>query len=270
MERTLARHINPFILLSKRNIISLILLVLLAAIILAASLFLPVKALVTALLKWIQGLGIWGAVLVGSVYIPACVLFIPGSILTLAAGFLFGVARGMVTVVTGSTLGACAAFLVGRTLARDWVAQMVASNRKFAAIDHAVGRQGFKIVLLTRLCPIFPFNLLNYAFGLTKVRFVGYAFGSLIGMLPGTLMYVWFGAGLRSVAQVAADDVDTGTAGTVFFWAGLAMAVLVMAVITRIARNALRKTVGQQVTETDLPQPIRRIESLKHKRDQNG
>ena len=145
--------------------------------------------------------------------------------------------------------GACAAFLVGRTIARDWIARKVSQNEKFAAIDNAVARQGFKIVLLTRLSPVFPFNLLNYAFGLTKVSFWKYALASWIGMLPGTVMYVYFGAGLRSLTDVAAGKVETGTAGRIFFWFGMAVTIAVTIFITFIARKALKQVISENTAE---------------------
>jgi uncharacterized membrane protein YdjX (TVP38/TMEM64 family) len=117
-------------------------------------------------------------------------------------------------------------------------------NEKFAAIDQAVGRQGFKIVFLTRLSPIFPFNMLNYAFGLTKVSFGKYALASWIGMLPGTIMYVYFGATLRSLADAATGNVETGTAGKIFFWFGLAATIVVTVFVTRLARRALKQAVS--------------------------
>ena len=120
-------------------------------------------------------MGASGAMLIVLLYIAACVLMLPGSILTLGAGALFGVVTGTIAVSLGSTVGACAAFLVGRTVARRRIAPKVSANPRFAAIDRGVGREGFKIVLLTRLSPIFPFNMLNYAFGLTKVSFIHYA-----------------------------------------------------------------------------------------------
>ncbi|MHC4126429.1 MAG: TVP38/TMEM64 family protein, partial [Planctomycetota bacterium] len=135
------------------------------------------------------------------------------------------------------------------TVARNWISQKISSNEKFAAIDDAVGQQGFKIVLLTRLSPVVPFNLLNYAFGLTKVSFPKYAFASWIGMLPGTLMYVYFGAGLRSLADAAAGNVETGTAGRIFFWFGMAATVVVTVFVTRIARNALKQAVPETKAE---------------------
>jgi pyruvate/2-oxoglutarate dehydrogenase complex dihydrolipoamide dehydrogenase (E3) component/uncharacterized membrane protein YdjX (TVP38/TMEM64 family) len=226
----------------KQNRKWLILLAVLVVFILAL-LVLPVKQWLVSALEWTQGLGLWGPVFVAAFYIIACVLFLPGSVLTLGAGFLFKVIVGTITVSIGSTLGACAAFLVGRTIARNWISKKVAANEKFAAIDDAVGRQGFKIVLLTRLSPVFPFNLLNYAFGLTKVSFWKYALASWIGMLPGTLMYVYFGAGLRSLADVAAGNVETGVAGKIFFWFGMAATIVVTVFVTRLARKALKEAV---------------------------
>jgi uncharacterized membrane protein YdjX (TVP38/TMEM64 family) len=211
--------------------------------VITGTIFLPVKDWLIKGLEWTQDLGIWGPVFVAVFYIVACVLLLPGSILTLGAGFLFQVFKGTITVSVGSTLGACAAFLVGRTIARNWIAAKVSKNDKFAAIDEAVAQQGFKIVLLTRLSPVFPFNMLNYAFGLTKISFWKYALGSWIGMLPGTVMYVYFGAGLRSLADVAAGQVEKGTAGKLFFWLGLVATIIVTVFVTRVARNALRDAV---------------------------
>ncbi|MBI5248847.1 MAG: TVP38/TMEM64 family protein [Desulfomonile tiedjei] len=228
---------------SRRNnsVIRIITLALLVAAIVTGILILPVRQYLVAALDWTQGLGAWGPIFVSLFYIVACVLLLPGSVLTLGAGFLFGVPVGLLSAWTGATLGACAAFLVGRTLARDWVARKVSGNPKFAAVDEAVGREGFKIVLLLRLSPVFPFNFLNYALGLTKVSFGKYALASLIGMLPGGLMYVYFGSAARSLADVAAGKVEGGWAGQVFFWVGLAATIIVAGFVTRVARKSLKE-----------------------------
>jgi uncharacterized membrane protein YdjX (TVP38/TMEM64 family) len=208
-----------------------------------AALLLPVKDWLIGLLQWTQGLGVWGPVFVVVFYIVACVLFLPGSVLTLGAGFIFKLLVGTIVVSIGSTLGACAAFLIGRTVGRDWISSKITANEKFTAIDNAVGRQGFKIVLLIRLSPVFPFNLLNYAFGLTNVSFAKYALGSWIGMLPGTVMYVYFGAGLRSLADAAAGEIEGGAAGRIFFWFGMAATIAVTVFATHLARKALKQAV---------------------------
>jgi len=217
--------------------------------VITGTIFLPVKDWFIRGLEWTQGLGVWGPIFVIVFYIMACVLLLPGSILTLGAGFIFKVIIGTLTISIGSTLGACAAFLVGRTVARKWIAGKVAQNPKFAAIGEAVAQQGFKIVLLTRLSPVFPFNMLNYAFGLTKISFWKYALASWIGMISGTVMYVYFGAGMHSLADVAAGQVEKGAAGRIFFWFGLLATIVVTAFVTRIARNALKQAVPQTTSK---------------------
>jgi len=225
---------------SERGAVKLLLLLVIAGALGADLWFLTVKQYLIGVLEWTKGLGAWGPVFVVAFYVLACVLFLPGSILTLGAGFLFGVPVGFLTVWIGANLGACVAFLVGRTIARDWVARKVAGNPKFAAIDEAVGKEGFKIVALLRLSPVFPFNLLNYALGLTRVSFRNYALASLVGMLPGILMYVYFGSAARSLAEVTAGKVQGGIAGQIFFWVGLVATIAVALFVTRIARKSLK------------------------------
>jgi len=153
-----------------------------------------VQELLRQSLDWIQNLGWIGVGLFAVIYILACVLLVPGAILTLGAGAIYGVIRGSVLVSLASTAGATAAFLVGRYLARDWVARKIEANPKFSAVDEAVGQEGWKIVGLTRLSPVFPFNLLNYFYGLTRVSLRHYVLASWIGMMPGTVMYVYLGS----------------------------------------------------------------------------
>lgn len=233
-----------------RNWLKLIILVVIVAGLVLASFFLPVKQYVMSVLEWTQGLGFWGPVVVAAFYVLACVLMLPGGIITMAAGFLFGVLMGTITVSIGSTLGAAAAFVVGRTFARDWVRKKVSGNAKFSAIDRAVGEQGFKIVLLTRLSPIFPFNMQNYAYGLTGVKLWTYVLASWIGMLPGTLAYCYIGSGLRSLTEAATGQTEGGWVQKVFFWGGLVATFIVVVVVTRIARRAMRETVGVSQEDT--------------------
>lgn len=211
------------------------LLVFVAAVV-AAFVFLDVRAVLREGLDLVARLGPWGPIIFIVVYIVATVLFLPGSVLTLGAGAVFGLAWGSVYVSIASTLGATAAFLTGRYLARGWVAKKIEGNAAFAAIDRAVAAEGWKIVGLTRLSPAFPFSLLNYAFGLTRVGLRDFVVASWIGMMPGTVMYVYIG----SLARAAGDR--TRTPGE---WALLAVGLLatiaVTVVITRIARTALAK-----------------------------
>jgi uncharacterized membrane protein YdjX (TVP38/TMEM64 family) len=193
-------------------------------------------------LAWVDGLGTVGAIAFIGIYALATVAFFPGSILTLGAG-LFGVVMGSIYVFIGATFGAIAAFLVGRYLARGWVAKKIESNGKFKAIDQAVGREGLKIVLLTRLSPIFPFNLLNYAYGVTGVALKDYAIAS-IGMIPGTIMYVYIGSLAGNLATLGAD---TQGVNPIAQWTirilGFIATVVVTVYITKIARKALEQEV---------------------------
>lgn len=215
----------------------------LLVVIVASLALLPVQQDLARFLTWIQGLGPGGAVLFAAAYVPAAVLFVPGALLTLGAGFLFGVALGTVIVSLGSTMGAVAAFLVGRTLAREWVTTTVRDKPAFSAIDRAVGAQGFTIVLLTRLSPIFPFNLLNYMFGITKVRLRDYALASWMGMLPGTIMYVYLGSAAQSVAGLLTHAPRQGSAQELLFVIGLLATVTVTVVVTRVAKRALEQRI---------------------------
>jgi len=224
----------------------------LAAAGIAAFVFLPVQLYLTDLVHWVRRLGWWGPLVFGLVYAIAG-LVIPGSILTLAAGFAFHVVLGTIVVSVSSVTTAVVAFWLGRTLARGWVEAKVAASPKFRAIDQAVAAHGFKIVFLTRLSPIFPFTLLNYAFGLTKVRFRDYLLASWIGMLPGTILYVYLGSAVRDVARLAEGHKEPNPAEQVFFWAGLAVTVGVTVLVTRIARNALRQAVPDMEAAPDRP-----------------
>lgn len=230
----------------------LILFVVIVALLVALSFTPPVKSFIKdyvgMALEWTDSLGAWGPAFVAVFYIIACVLLLPGGILTIGAGFLFGLFVGTITVSIGSTLGACAAFVVGRYFARGWVEKKVSEHPKFAALDEAIGAQGFKIVLLTRLSPIFPFNFQNYAYGLTKVKLRHYALASWIGMLPGTVAYIYIGSAAKSLTDVVAGKVEGGMTGKVFFWAGLVVSLLVVAYVTKVATAAFKQAVGNNNT----------------------
>lgn len=193
-----------------------------------------------AAIGWVRSLGIWGPLCFVGLYAVAAVFLVPGSVLTLGAGAVFGVVRGTIIVSVAATAGASAAFLIGRHLARERVARWLAGNPRFAAIDRAVAGQGWKIVLLTRLSPVFPYTLLNYAFGLTRVRAGHYVVASWVGMLPGAFMYVYLGSLARGVGERSRT-----TGEWVLYGIGLAATVGVTVFITRLARTALAKRVDE-------------------------
>jgi len=203
-----------------------------------AAFTLPVAEWFTALAEWIQAnRGISWLVFM-LVYILATVLILPGSLLTLSAGFLFGLKLGFVIVSAASVIGACCAFLLGRYFARDWVSEKISGNAKFSALDNAVRDKGFVIVLLTRLSPVFPFSLLNYALGSTAVRFPNYALASWIGMMPGTLLYVWFGSAAQDLTEVFSGEAASGSSNWLLY-VGLAATLVLTIIITRFATQAL-------------------------------
>lgn len=192
-------------------------------------------------LRWIKSLGPIGGLAFIGLYIITTVAFLPGSIVTLGAGVVFGLFFGTILVFIGSTLGATAAFLIGRYLARGWVYKIIASNENFQAIDTAVGKEGLKIVILTRLSPIFPFNVLNYAFGVTSVSLKDYVLGS-VGMLPGTMMYVYIGSLAGSCALLGTKDQPSDSlVEWIMRIMGFVATVAVTVHVTRIARKALER-----------------------------
>ncbi|WP_371415555.1 TVP38/TMEM64 family protein [Dolichospermum sp. UHCC 0260] len=190
-------------------------------------------------LQWINSLGAIGGIVFIGIYIIATLAFLPAALLTLGAGVIFGVIWGSIYVFIGATLGAIAAFLGGRYLAQGWVKEKISSYKKFAIIDKAVSKEGLKIVLLVRLSPLFPFNLLNYAFGITSVSFQDYLIGS-VGMIPGTIMYVYFGSLVGDIALIGSKNQP---GNIILHWViqimGLIATIAVTVYVTKIAKKAL-------------------------------
>jgi uncharacterized membrane protein YdjX (TVP38/TMEM64 family) len=214
--------------------------VVLAALVFAGREF---SAAVPALVRRLQGLGPWAPVGFAIGYALLVPLFVPGSVLTLAAGALFGIAGGTVVAFLGATAGACLAFVIARYFARGAVERMVARDPRFAAVDRAIGRGGFRIAFLLRLSPVFPFVALNYGLGLSSIRFLDYLAAS-IGMLPGTLLYVYYGKVAGDVAAVASGVAPARGIGYYSVLAiGLGATLLATILITRIARRAIDQAV---------------------------
>jgi uncharacterized membrane protein YdjX (TVP38/TMEM64 family) len=226
-----------------RTLVKGTLILIVVAGLLALAKVLDVQQLIREALDWISSLGPWGGAFFVALYVLATVLFLPGFILTLAAGVLFGVVWGSVAVSVASIAGATLAFLIGRYLARDWVAKRIEGNEKFEAIDQAVAGEGWKIVGLVRLSPVFPFTLLNYAFGITKVSLKDYFLASWIGMLPATVMYVYVGSLAGDLATLGSEERSRTPGEWALCIIGLAATIILTVYITRIARNALQKKV---------------------------
>ena len=208
----------------------------------AAAQALPIDQGLRAFNEWAGGMGAWSIVIFIVVYVIATILLVPGSALTVGAGFVFGLGWGLLAVSLGSTTGAALAFLIARVVARESIASMARNNENFRRIDAAIGKQGAKLVFLLRLSPLIPFNLSNYFYGLTAVKFWPYVLASWIGMLPGTLLYVYLGTVGRAGLQ-AVSGVDTGRTPLEFILLGVGLVATAGATIwvTKLARNALKK-----------------------------
>jgi len=194
----------------------------------------------------VKNLGVLAPIAFILIYNLGTLLFVPGFILTMKGGCLFGVFWGSVYVVIAAIIGATGAFLIGRYLSRDWVSRQIGKNPKFQAIDTAVAKDGWKIVLLTRLSPIFPFNLLNYAFGVTKVSMKDYILGS-IGIVPGSVMYVYIGSLVGDLAMVNTPNQPMTTETEILHWVirfvGLIATITVTIYVGRLAKKAIDDSV---------------------------
>ena len=218
---------------------AVLLLLALAALAVAAWL-LPVRHVLTRALEIAQAAGPAGAFVYGLAYVLACVLLFPATLLTLGAGFLYGTWLGVAVVLPASVLGATAAFLVARHVARDAVAARVKGRRVFEAVDRAVARRGFRTVLLLRLAPVLPFNLLNYALGVTSVSLRDYVLASALGMLPAIVLFVHAGSLVTSLSGLS-DAAPSGRARIALLAAGVVALISLVVLTGRAARRAIRE-----------------------------
>jgi uncharacterized membrane protein YdjX (TVP38/TMEM64 family) len=196
----------------------------------------PAREWAIVLVEWIRDRGAGGAVLYAALYVVAALAFVPGAVLTGGAGFVYGAVWGSLLVIPASVTASLLAFAIARRFARDRVARRVLRDPRYAALDRAIARAGFKLVLLVRLSPIFPYTLLNYALAVTAVRFRDYAIATIIGMLPGTVLYVYLG----SVATTA-TDLGGHARAPWLYWGGLVVTLLVVVTTTWVARGALKR-----------------------------
>jgi uncharacterized membrane protein YdjX (TVP38/TMEM64 family) len=227
----------------KSAIVRLIILAVILVALFLAMQFLPIQQWLRNFNAWVARMGVAGIFIFIGIYAVATVLLAPGSLLTIGAGFAFGLWKGFLAVSAGSTLGAALAFLVARFIARDRVEAIAKGNDKFRRIDNAIGKQGAKLIFLLRLSPVIPFNISNYFYGLTSVKFWPYVLVSWIGMIPGTFLYVYIGT--ASQAAVSAASSGQAVKHSWQYWAltsvGLAATVIVTIWVTKIARDALQR-----------------------------
>ena len=165
---------------------------------------------------WFDGLGLWAPLVFILLWVAACVFFLPGLPISIAGGLIFGAVWGTVYTTIGANLGAAAAFLIGRYAARGLVERRIAASPMLRSIDDGVARHGSRMLMVTRLVPVFPFNLQNFVYGLTDIPLLTYVTVSLVCMLPGTIAY-----------NFAAGSVRTGDFGRTLWYLGIAAAAFV-------------------------------------------
>ena len=206
---------------------------------------LPVGERVAAGVEWAREAGAAGALAFAAAYVLAPVLVLPAWPITVAVGFVHGPALGLLLASPPSVIGAALAFVAGRRLLRERIARRLAGRPRFAAVDEAIGEAGFRLVLLLRLSPLFPYNLLNYALAVTRVRLRDFVAASFLGMLPVTALWLYVGSLAGSVGELAAGRLpEAGAAGRAAYWVGLAATTAAAAVVTRAARRALERSLA--------------------------
>lgn len=214
--------------------------------------FLPIEKMLRDFILWVQtDVGPWGPLVYALGYIPCTVLVVPASLLTLGGGYLFGLVVGFITDSTGSTAGATAAFLVGRTIGRSYVTSKLQDYPQFRAIAVAIERQGFKIVLLLRMVPLLPFNMLNYLLAVTPMTCYTYTVASWLGMMPMTLVLVYAGTTIKDITDFNRHDKHWTPARLIMLGSGLFTSVVVVIVVTRIAKDALQRAVEEEGAKVD-------------------
>ena len=224
--------------------------ILVVALLLGASLLLPLDQLVEAMVTTMQEAGALGVALYSALYILASLLLIPGSLITLAAGMVYGPLYGLLVVSPVSTLAATLAFVLSKRLGRARLEATLSRYPRLGALDQAIARDAFRVVLLLRLSPLVPFNALNYALGLTRVRLGTYALASLIGMLPGTLLYTTLGASLPDLAALMAGEVrGEGPLSDLAWWLGLIATLLLTLWLAKVAKAALTDTLPREAKD---------------------
>ncbi len=204
--------------------------------------FLPVDRLFQEIAGRMVAAGPWGIAGYAVFYIVCTVAMLPGSVLTLLGGLVYGPLWGLLLVSPVSVAAATLSFVIGRFLARDAVTRLVKDHPRFSALDQAVARDGFRVVLLLRLSPLFPFNLLNYGLGLTRIRLRDYVLASWLGMLPGTFLYVYLGSMIRNLADVFSGGApESGWGGKLLLYGGLVATAAVVVMVTRSTRKLLEE-----------------------------
>lgn len=197
-------------------------------------------------MEWISNINtVYGSLTLSFIYAVSMIFCFPGTPFNLAAGYMFPVWLGTVVTVVGCDLGATFAFLIGRTLGREWAQEQVAKNKKFSLVSLAVEKNAWLIIFLVRLSPVLPFGLCNYLFGVTKVNFTTYWTATTAGLIPCTVAYTYLGSLMRDLTDLYADDGGNSNSTTLIVLA-IVFTVVGITVITLVTKRTLDKTIKQQ------------------------
>ncbi len=241
----------------KKSHLKFIMILLLAGAFVWAAAVLPISGWMQKLVTGVQSFGALGFLLYAAVYIVVTLTLLPASILSIGAGFAYGIQGGFLLVMCASMLGALLAFLAAKHWFRDWVVQKIENRPKLRAVERAVSRRDFYTILLLRLSPLFHFGLLNYFLGLTKTSARTYLLSSTLGVIPGVLLYVGIGSLITDATALAdpsaSDSVNVWK--TVLLVVGIAATAAVVVLISRTAKQALAAELknGEQSSEKNTP-----------------
>jgi uncharacterized membrane protein YdjX (TVP38/TMEM64 family) len=197
-------------------------------------------------LREFEAMGARGYLYFGLAYIVVALLLLPASLLTIGAGAIFGALEGVVLVSLSSTLAACVAFATSRWLLRDTLTPWIKRTPIFHALDRAIELEGFRAVLLIRTSPIFPYNFTNYVLGATRLPSREFALGSWIGMLPGTIVYVWIGSAATSIGQALSSDAAASKPKLALFVVGTIATILTVTLIGKRAKKELEGILSKE------------------------
>lgn len=231
----------------KRNLSRSLLLVAFVLVLAAASWWLPLADMLESIVRFRETSPVAAVLVYVVVSATLTVLLTPGWMIMMLGGLMFGFIQGLIITSLATTTGALAAFLVGRTLARDWVREQIRANRKMRALDIAVGQQAFRIVLLTRIALVLPFNLLNYVYGATRASTLTYILATAIGMLPAVSMYVYLGSLSNDLGQIMSSErsLDASTVAVA------AVAIVAIAVVFRVIQKAANDILEKQLEKDE-------------------
>jgi len=210
----------------------------------------PAQAYLIDTMYWLRNINpIYGTMTLTVIYAVSLVFCFPGTPLNLAAGFLFGTWLGSFVTVIGADVGATLAFLLGRTLGREWAQQQIMKNKRFGLVNLAVEKNAWLIIFLVRLSPVFPFGICNYLFGVTKSTFWIYWSATTAGLIPCTMAYTYLGSLMRSLSDIYADGETDTTQRTIIVSVALIVTIGGITVITLITKRSLEKAMKEQEIE---------------------